>query len=98
MYTVICGQTFRWRKDRAGWWSCLLPITDPATGDMTHQLVRLWQDDEMVYYETSSGGAVFSVGSITYPACLLGDETISRITQNVLARFTAQGVATPATD
>ena len=52
MYTVICGQTFRWRKDKTGWWSCLLPTTDPATGNMTHQLVRLWQDDEMVYYET----------------------------------------------
>ena len=51
-YTVICGQTFRWRRDKAGWWACLLPITDPETGRMAHQLVRLWQDDEMVYYET----------------------------------------------
>lgn len=51
-HTVICGQTFRWRRDKAGWWACLLPLTDPATGRMTHQLIRLWQDDEMVYYET----------------------------------------------
>lgn len=51
-YTVICGQTFRWRRDKSGWWACLLPITDPETGRTAHQLVRLWQDDEMVYYET----------------------------------------------
>lgn len=42
----------------------------------------------MVYYERQHGGAVFSVGSITYPACLLVDETISKITNNVLGRFT----------
>ena len=42
---------------------------------------------EMVYYETGSGGAVFSVGSITYPACLLVDQALSRITNNVISRF-----------
>ncbi len=52
-YTVICGQTFRWRLDKAGWWACLLPVTDPKTGATSQQLVRLWQDDEAVYYETS---------------------------------------------
>jgi N-glycosylase/DNA lyase len=51
-HTVICGQTFRWRLDNAGWWSCLLPQTDPFTGQVTHQLVRLSQDQEMVSYET----------------------------------------------
>ena len=51
-YTVICGQTFRWRRDKSGWWACLLPHTDPVTGRMTHSLVRLWQDRDMVYYET----------------------------------------------
>lgn len=45
---------------------------------------------EMVYYETETGGAVFSVGSITYPACLLNDEIISRITHNVISRFASQ--------
>ena len=44
---------------------------------------------EMVYYETESGGAVFSVGSITYPASILVDETVSRITTNVIERFGA---------
>ena len=43
----------------------------------------------MVYYETESDGAVFSVGSITYPASILVDETVSRITTNVIERFGA---------
>ena len=51
-HTVICGQTFRWRLDKEGWWSCLLPLSDPQSGRTTHQLVRLWQDNEQVYYET----------------------------------------------
>ncbi len=43
---------------------------------------------EMIAYTTESGGAVFSVGSITYGASLLVDEQISRITENVVRRFT----------
>ncbi|NJN17758.1 MAG: carboxypeptidase regulatory-like domain-containing protein [Oscillochloris sp.] len=42
---------------------------------------------EMVYHERSGGGAVFSVGSITYVSSLLVDDVISRITRNVLERF-----------
>jgi N,N-dimethylformamidase len=43
---------------------------------------------EMVYYDVpQGGGAVFSVGSITYPSSLLMDPHISRITLNVLTRF-----------
>jgi len=42
---------------------------------------------ELVYYETASGGAVFSAGSITYPASLLVDAALSRITANVITRF-----------
>ena len=42
---------------------------------------------EIVFYERRSGGAVFSVGSITYPASLLVDDAVSRITSNVLKRF-----------
>jgi N,N-dimethylformamidase len=41
----------------------------------------------MVFYDTESGGAVFSVGSITWPACLLVDGHVSRITSNVINRF-----------
>ncbi len=42
---------------------------------------------EMAYYETSSGGACFGAGSITWPAALLVDSHVSRITANVLRRF-----------
>lgn len=42
---------------------------------------------ELAYYETSSGGAVFSAGSITYVASLLVDQPLSRITTNVISRF-----------
>jgi N,N-dimethylformamidase len=42
---------------------------------------------EIVYHETDSGGAVFSVGSISYPCSLPVDEKISKITGNVIERF-----------
>lgn len=42
---------------------------------------------EITYFETASGGEVFSVGSITYTAGLLVDDTLTTITQNVLNRF-----------
>ena len=42
---------------------------------------------EIVAYETVSGGAVFSVGSITWVASLLVDDAISTLTRNVLTRF-----------
>jgi hypothetical protein len=42
---------------------------------------------EVVTLETPSGGAVFSVGSISYVAALPVDEFVSRITANVLRRF-----------
>jgi hypothetical protein len=41
----------------------------------------------MVCYELDNGGAVFSVGSVTYPASVLVDAAVSRITSNVLTRF-----------
>ena len=45
---------------------------------------------EIVCFETPSGGEVFSVGSITWPASILVDESVSRITANVLDRFAAE--------
>jgi hypothetical protein len=42
---------------------------------------------EMVIFDTPSGGAVFSVGSICWPSCLPIDENVSKITANVLRRF-----------
>ena len=42
---------------------------------------------EMVLFDTPSGGAVFSVGSISYVASLPVDEHVSRITENVLRKL-----------
>jgi len=42
---------------------------------------------EVVCHEPAGGGAVFSVGSITWVAALHCDENVSRITRNVLVRF-----------
>ncbi len=42
---------------------------------------------EMVCYELPQGGAVFSAGSITWPASLLVDQAVSKVTANVLHTF-----------
>ncbi len=42
---------------------------------------------EVVCHEPASGGAVFSVGSITWIPALFPDQHVSRITRNVLTRF-----------
>jgi hypothetical protein len=42
---------------------------------------------DMIYYETPSGGAVFSTGSICWTSSVLVDDGVSRITANVLRRF-----------
>ncbi len=56
-----------------------------------HRLAKgLNPDDggaEMVCFDTPSGGAVFSVGSICYPSSLPIDDRVSQVTTNVLRRF-----------
>ena len=42
---------------------------------------------EIAYHEHGGGGAVFSVGSISYPSSVLVDDAVSKITANVLKRF-----------
>lgn len=42
---------------------------------------------EMVCYELASGGAGFSAGSITWCASLLVDDAVSKITANVIQKF-----------
>ena len=57
-------------------------------GDPPDTLIRA----DMVYFETPSGGAVFSVGSITFCGSLSHDgyrNNISRLVDNVLRRFAA---------
>jgi N,N-dimethylformamidase len=60
----------------------------PATGGTESPRVRA----DMVFYETGSGGAVFSVSSIAWCGSLSWngyDNDVSRITANVLRRFAA---------
>jgi N,N-dimethylformamidase len=65
-----------------------LSSSSPA---QAHRLAKGMNPDDggadMVIFETPSGGAVFSVGSICYPSSLLVDDGVSRITHNVLTRF-----------
>jgi hypothetical protein len=42
---------------------------------------------QIVEHQTESGGAVFSVGSICWPACVLVDDAVSQITENVIKRY-----------
>jgi len=42
---------------------------------------------DLSYFETPSGGAVFSAGSICWPSSVLVDDAVSQITANVLRRF-----------
>jgi N,N-dimethylformamidase beta subunit-like, C-terminal len=42
---------------------------------------------EIAYFETGSGGCVYSVGSISYVCSIVVDEQISAVTRNVLRRF-----------
>ena len=65
-------------------------LTHKATwpGAAPQELLRA----DMVYFETPGGGAVFSVGSITFCGSLLhrgGENDISRILENVVRRFLA---------
>lgn len=67
----------------------------PSSPDGSALLARGLNPDrggaEIVYHETGGGGSVFSVGSITYPASLLVDEPLSRLTKNVLDRCLSSG-------
>ena len=49
-----------------------------------------WSCADMVFFELPTGGAVFSVGSMTYVGSLPVDgyrNTLARLTTNVLRRF-----------
>jgi N,N-dimethylformamidase len=63
-------------------------LTDRITwnGEPARDLIRA----DMVYFETPNGGAVFSVGSITFCGSLAHnnyDNNISRLLANVVRRF-----------
>ncbi|MEM7225873.1 MAG: N,N-dimethylformamidase beta subunit family domain-containing protein, partial [Pseudomonadota bacterium] len=57
-----------------------------STGEPAKDLIRA----DMIFYETGGGGAVFSVGSITFCGALPWngcDNNISRLLGNVIRRF-----------
>jgi N,N-dimethylformamidase len=61
-------------------------VNHPAMGGQENELVRA----DLVFYETASGGAVFSVSSIAWAGSLSHngyDNNVARITGNVLDRF-----------
>jgi N,N-dimethylformamidase len=63
----------------------------PSSPANTHVIARGMNTDngggEIVHFDTDSGGQVFSVGSITWPASILVDDVVSTMTANVLRRF-----------
>jgi N,N-dimethylformamidase len=64
----------------------LLTHVTTLTGEPPKALIRA----EIVYFETTAGGAVFSAGSITFCGSLFHnnyDNDISRMLENVLRRF-----------
>jgi N,N-dimethylformamidase len=61
-------------------------VVPPALGGDQNEKVRA----DLTFYETASGGAVFSVGSIAWPGSLSHngyDNNVAKITGNVLRRF-----------
>lgn len=65
----------------------LLTHVTTITGERPKALIRA----EIVYFETTAGGAVFSTGSITFCGALSHNNytnNISRLLENVLTRFT----------
>jgi hypothetical protein len=63
------------------------PSSPPKTRILAKGMNPDGSGAEMAHYELDSGGAVFSAGSINYPASLPVDSAISQITANVLRRF-----------
>lgn len=70
------------------------PDYGPVNEDMLvlrHPLAREdWSCADMTFFETEAGGAVFSVGSMTYAGSLMvdgGDTILGRLTANLVRRF-----------
>ena len=69
-------------------------VNDPQRDGEPHRFVRA----DMTYTDYPNGGAVFSAGSICWRGALSWngyDNTVSRVTENVLRRF-AQDRGTPS--
>lgn len=55
-FTLTCGQAFRWRHDREGWWAA--PIRD--------KVIRVMEVDEGVLWETLPGGSDYELLANTF--------------------------------
>ena len=64
-------------------------MSDSRQGGTVNDDVRA----DMVFLEYPNGGAVFSVGSISWCGSLASDPQVARITSNVLEAFAARGCA-----
>ena len=65
-------------------------ISPSSPAGVEHLAKGLNPDDggaDMVHFSLPGGGAVFSVGSISWVSSILVDAAVSRITANVLRRF-----------
>jgi len=72
---------------------CSVPETHLTTTPGTSEEALIHSD--IVFFETPGGGAVFSVGSITFCGALLtngGDNDVARVMRNVLERFGDEAV------
>ena len=80
-YAAFVDEQLEFTKGKDG----MLP-NDSSPPGRPHAFIRA----DMVYFETPNGGAVFSVGSIAWRGCLSYnnyDNTVSRVTVNVLRQF-----------
>jgi hypothetical protein len=63
----------------------------PSSPKNVHRIAQGTNADDggadMIYYDTPSGGAVFSVGSINYVSSLPVDDLISRVTKNAIEKL-----------
>lgn len=90
---AVIGQTSLHRRCPGGASGHETDKISPHSPPQVKLLARGMNPDDggadMVLFETDSGGAVFSVGSINYVASLPVDAAVSQITANVLQRFLA---------
>ena len=84
-HTLLLASSFGHSEDYQSAVEDLYDLSGPLLGS-DNPRVR----SDMVYFEAPQGGAIFSVGSITWCGCLSYnnyENNVSRVTDNVLRRF-----------
>ena len=69
-----------WEVDKATISDEYIIASGEAPSGVTHE-------GDMIYYENSTNGKVFSVGSLVYTGSLFVDNNISQVTKNVINKF-----------